>query len=156
MNPINFLNLPVVLALVWLASVPAGNAQTTANVNPKPTPNLGEASPAPPNLPLNPPHGIGPKPAFQPPVTGGLVVNTDAREEVRSFYNGIFPTSENIPQDSTADASSCTPGHNSDAFQNAELLRINWYRAMAGLPASIYLDPIDDWGSQQMAVIMSA
>ncbi len=156
MNPINFFNLPVVLALVWLASVPAGNAQTTANVNPKPTPNLGEASPAPPNLPLNPPQGIGPKPSVQPPVTGGLVVDTDAREEVRSFYNGIFPTSENIPQDSTADASSCTPGHNSDAFQNAELLRINWYRAMAGLPASIYLDPIDVWVSQQMAVIMSA
>jgi len=82
-------------------------------------------------------------------VTGGLVVNTDSREEVRSFYNAIFPTSENIPQDSTADAGSCTPGHNSDAFQNAELLRINWYRAMAGMPANISLDPIDDWGSSR-------
>ena len=27
---------------------------------------------------------------------------------------------------------------------------------MAGLPASVYLDPVDNWGSQQMAVIISA
>ncbi len=93
---------------------------------------------------------------FQQPVTGGLSVNTDSREEVRGFYDAIYPASDNVPQDSTADASSCFPGHNSDAFQNADVLRINWFRAMAGMPANIYLDPLDDWGSQQMAVMMSA
>jgi hypothetical protein len=154
MNPIKLFYLPAFLTLVWLAPALATRGQTVADFNPKETAKLGDAAPVPPNLPLNPPKPIGPQ--LVVPVTGGLVVNTDSREEVRSFYNAIFPTSENIPQDSTADAGSCTPGHNSDAFQNAELLRINWYRAMAGMPANISLDPIDDWGSQQMAVITRA
>ena len=153
MKPIQSLSI---LVAALLATGVAAQSQTTGYFNPKGTANLGEPSPAPLNLSLNPAPLHGLKPAFQQPVTGGLVVNTDAREEVRSFYNGIFSASENIPQNSTADASSCFPGHNSDAFQNAELLRINWYRAMAGMPANIVLNPIDDWGSQQMAVIISA
>lgn len=118
------------------------------------SPDLGTAVPAPPNLPLNPPPAKGAKPQFQT-VTGGFSVNTSSREETRSFYNGIYPTSDNVAQDSTADASSCTPGHNSNAFDQAELRRINWFRAMAGMPAAITLDPIDDYGSQQMAILES-
>jgi len=156
MNLIKSLLRAATLVVTLPAIMISAQGQTTGYANPKGTVNLGEASPAPPNLSLKPPPFNGLEPAIQPPVTGGLVVNTDAREEVRSFYNGIFPTSENIAQDSTADASICFPGHNSDAFQNAELLRINWYRAMAGLSANIMLNPIDDWGSQQMAVIISA
>lgn len=111
----------------------------------------------PPNLQINPlSKGRVGRPLFEQPITGGLSVNTDSREETREFYNAIYPASDNAPQDSTADASSCFPGHNADAFQQAELLRINWFRAMAGLPASVYLDALDDWGSQQMAVIISA
>ena len=117
--------------------------------------DLGEAAHAPTNLVLNPPAAKGLRPLLQP-VTGGFVVNTDSREEVRDFYNAIFPTSDNVPQGSTADVSGCTPGHNSNAFQQAELRRINCFRAMAGLPAAIYLDPVDNWGSQQMAVLQSA
>jgi hypothetical protein len=118
-------------------------------------PDLGEASRAPTNLVLNPPPVPGPKPLLQP-VTGGFTVDTDVREEMRGFYNAIYPTSDNVPQGTTAEASSCTPGHNSNAFQQAELRRINWFRATAGMPASIYLDPVDNWGSQQMAIIQSA
>jgi hypothetical protein len=117
--------------------------------------DLGKAAPAPPNLELNPPPGKIQAP-LGPVVTGGFSVNTDSREEVRSFYNAIFPTSDNVAQNSTADVTSCTPGHNSLEFQQAELRRINWFRAMAGMPAAIYLDPVDNWGSQQMAVIISA
>jgi hypothetical protein len=122
----------------------------------KPAAELGAAPTAPTNLTLNA-QGPVARPLFQT-VTGGFAVNTDSREEVRSFYNAIFPTSDNVPQNSTADAPApaCTPGHNSDAFQEAELRRINWYRAMAGMPAAIFLDPVDCWGSQQMAVIQSA
>ena len=143
MNPIRFFHLPPILLLVWLAPLFAVEGQTKAHFDPKVPTSLGEASPAPPNLPLNPPPVLGPKPASVP-VTGGLVVNTDAREEVRSFYNGIFPVSDNVPQNSTADGPGCFPGHNSDAFQAAELLRLNWYRAMAGDPANIVLNPMDD------------
>lgn len=146
------MNLNAVPALLLVMFSLAGHAQTTQY---RSLPNLGEASRAPTNLVLNPPPAKGAQPQIQT-VTGGFSVNTDSREEVRSFYNAIYPTSENIPQDTTGDASSCTPGHNSDAFQQAELRRINWFRAMAGMPANIYLDPMDDWGSQQMAVIISA
>jgi len=133
----------------------AGFSQPVAATHVLTTPDIGDAAPVPPNLKLNlvPPGGL--KPLFQP-VTGGFAVNTDLREEVRSFYNAIYSTSDNVPQDTTADVSGCTPGHNSNPFQQAELRRINWFRAMAGLPASIYLDPIDNWGSQQMAVLESA
>jgi hypothetical protein len=144
-----------VLALSAASLFPAwGRAQTTTGHRVTAPAELGEASSVPANLTLNPPAPKGAKPLFET-VTGGFAVNTDSREEVRSFYNAIFPTSENVPQDSTADVSGCTPGHNSDAFQAAELRRINWYRAMAGMPAAIYLDPVDDYGSQQMAVLMS-
>ncbi|MGA3268244.1 MAG: CAP domain-containing protein [Verrucomicrobiota bacterium] len=129
-------------------------AQPATGYLARPTINLGEAAPAPTNLVLNPPPARGVKPALQP--TGGFAVDTDSREQVREFYNALYPISENVAQYSTADVSSCTPGHNTNSFQQAELLRINWYRAMAGMPAAIYLDPIDNWGSQQMAVIMSA
>ena len=149
------------LAILSIAFPLTGFSQTTATLAQKSRPELGYAPKAPAGLPLNAPGpaaGGARTEAFQAPVTGGFAVNTDSREETRQFYNAIFPTSDNVPQDSTADAvnGACTPGHNSDAFQQAELRRINWFRAMAGLPASIYLDPIDDWGSQQMAVIITA
>ena len=41
---------------------------------------------------------------------------------------------------STAVTASCIPGTNSTAFQNATLRRINWLRAMGGIPAAITFD----------------
>ena len=146
--------LAAVVAVTLMFSL-AGYCQQAPTVKRPTSPDLGEAAPVPPNLPLNP----GPaKEIRRPllPVTGGFAVNTDSREETRDFYTGIYPDSDNVPQGSTADVSSCTPGHNSNAFQQAELRRINWFRAMAGMPANISLNPIDDGGSQQMAVIISA
>jgi hypothetical protein len=145
----------ILLAVLMSGLCVPGFAQPAPTVAQAPRLDLGEASRVPDNLLLNAPGPSGPHPLLQP-VTGGFAVNTDAREEVRSFYNAIYPTSDNVPQGTTADATSCTPGHNSNAFQQAELRRLNWFRALAGLPASIYLDPVDNWGSQQMAVIISA
>jgi hypothetical protein len=145
-------------SLIFLAGLAlpcTGLSQSVVASRVPAVPDLGDASRAPTNLFLNPSPVKGPKPLFQV-VTGGFSVNTDAREEVRGFYNAIYPSSENVPQGSTADQSGCTPGHNSNAFQQAELRRINWFRAMAGMPASIYLDPVDNWGSQQMAILQSA
>ncbi len=149
----SFLRAPAVLMLALLPF--AGFSQISQTIGHVERPSLGEAAPAPANLDLNPPPAKGPRPQFQT-VTGGFSVNINSREEVRSFYNGIYPTSDNVPQDTTADVSSCTPGHNSTAFQQAELRRINWFRAMAGMPASIVLNPVDNYGSQQMAVLQSA
>ena len=89
-------------------------------------------------------------------VTVGFNVNTDTREQVREFYNGIYGTSDNVAMDSTADVPNCNPGENSEAFLQAVLRRINWFRAMAGVPASVRLDAADDSWAQQMALFISA
>jgi hypothetical protein len=150
----NFSCAKLLLSLAFLCPL-AGLGQTAPSLGYKGLPDLGQAQPVPPNLILHRPASNTAAPLFQT-VSGGFSVNTDAREESREFYNAIYPTSDNVPQDSTADVSSCTPGDNGSDFELAELRRINWFRAMAGMPASIYLDPVDDWGSQQMAVIISA
>ncbi len=89
-------------------------------------------------------------------VTGGFTVNTDSREQVRAFYNAVYPSSTGVPIDTTANVATCTPGTNSTAFQEAVLRRINWFRAMAGVPASVTLSSVDSAKNQQAAVMMSA
>ncbi len=89
-------------------------------------------------------------------VTGGFMVDTSAREEVRSFYNAIYPVSDGVLMDSTSDVTNCIPGTNAPAFYIAVLRRINWLRALAGIPASIALDGSYCVQDQQAAVMMSA
>ncbi len=78
------------------------------------------------------------------------------REQVRSFYNAVYTSSANVPIGTTANVSNCTPGTNSPVFQEAVLRRINWFRALAGLPASVSLDAAESAKDQQASVIMSA
>jgi hypothetical protein len=114
-------------------------------------PTLGDAPRAPKNvsgLPGGGPHILS--------VTGGFGVDTSSREQVRSFYNAVYTSSSGVPIGTTADISSCTPGTNSSAFQEAVLRRINWFRAMAGLPASVTLDAGECAQDQAGALIMSA
>ena len=67
-------------------------------------------------------------------VNGGFTVNTASREQTRCFYNAIYPTSDNVAINSTSDPVNCFPGENSQDFLNAVLRRLNWFRAMAGVP----------------------
>jgi hypothetical protein len=112
---------------------------------------LGEAPQWTTNLTVLP----GPRAKFQT-VTGGFVVSTDAREQVRDFYNAIYPTSENVPINSTADVTNCFPGTNSPVFQQAVLRRINWFRALAGDPANVSFNPIYNSNAQAVAVMISS
>jgi hypothetical protein len=111
---------------------------------------LGDAPTAPKSLAGLP--GGGPRPQF---VTGGLTVDTSSREQTREFYNALFTASSGTAANSTAVTASCTPGTNSPAFINATLLRINWYRAMAGMPALITFDASEGSQDQAAAVMMS-
>ena len=97
--------------------------------------------------------GRGPHPEF---VTGGLTVNTSSREQVREFFNAVYPAAANVPINSTAVTAGCFAGTNSPLFLNATLLRINWYRAMAGLPASVTFNPAECTNDQNAAELMSA
>ncbi len=113
---------------------------------------LGKAPMAPKYIP--------PRPGTPSPsdftVNNGFTVNTDSREQVRDFYNGIYGTSDNVPMNSTADVPNCVPGENSSQFLQAIQRRLNWYRAMAGVPAVITFYPPYNAGSQQVAVMISA
>lgn len=89
-------------------------------------------------------------------ITGGFSVDTGSREQVRSFYNAVYTSSDGVPIGSTADIANCLPGTNSTAFQEAVLRRINWFRAMAGLPAAITFNATTNIQAQAAALMMSA
>jgi hypothetical protein len=64
------------------------------------------------------------------------VLRITNRETARQFYNLVFMASEGVPmQWSGSYAGSGTPGTNSTEYLNAVLRRVNYYRAMAGIPA---------------------
>jgi hypothetical protein len=93
-----------------------------------------------------------------------LSVDISDRANVRAFYNAIFGLSEGIPSGWTGTLSG-TPGTSatgsagttSAAFHAAEQLRINWFRAMGGIPANIGFDPVNySPGDAQAALMMSA
>src|SRR5689334_20914990 len=88
----------------WLLAVLVFKCQSPAEMI------LGDPPQAPKDLSGLP--GGGP---MAESVTGGFNVNTSSREQVRAFYIGIYPSSDGIPMDTTADVSTCTPGTNSTA-----------------------------------------
>jgi hypothetical protein len=114
-------------------------------------PSLGEPPHRPKDLSKLP--QSGPSPQL---VTGGFSVDASSREQVRSFYNAVYLASEGVPINSTAIVSSCVPGTNDPAYYEGVLRRINWYRAMAGVPAVESFNTNDCTHDQAAALIMSA
>ena len=112
---------------------------------------LGDAPHAPTDLSALP--GRGPHPHL---VTGGFSVDTSFREQVREFYNAVYTASTGTPINSSAMTAACIPGTNSPAFVSAILLRINWFRAMAGIPAAVTFDGSESTDAQAAALMMSA
>jgi len=142
----------LVTAVVSTALLPfLGLSQTTPVTRSLPPPNLGDAPKAPKDVSGLP--GGGPRPLD---VTGSFNVNTGSREQVREFYNAVYTSSEGIAMNSTADTTNCVPGTNSTAFQNATLRRINWFRAMGGIPATVTFSSNESTQDQAAALIMSA
>jgi hypothetical protein len=129
----------------------SGFSQTTPAAGSAPPPSLGDAPKAPKDISGLP--GGGPHPQE---VTGGFNVNTDSREQVREFYNAVYSSSQGVAMNSTAVTTNCFPGTNSTAFQNATLRRINWLRAMGGIPAVITFNSNESTQDQAGALMMSA
>jgi hypothetical protein len=88
--------------------------------------------------------------------SGGFSVNTTNREEVRSFYNAVYPASDNVAMNNTANTTNCVAGTNSSDFNDAVLRRINWFRAMAGIPANVTFNSINNSNDMLGALMMSA
>lgn len=83
-----------------------------------------------------------------------LSVDTTDRESVRLFFNRIYgePTA---PIGWTGSHARGEPGTTSRDFKQATVQRVNWYRAMAGLPAAVRLSDATSAKAQQAALMMS-
>ena len=115
-------------------------------------PTFGEAPEAPTAATGGGTHG-GARPQS---VTGGFSVDTSSREASRVFYNTIYAASEGFAEGWTGDILNGVPGTNLPAFDDAILRRVNYYRAMAGIPAAVVADAVYAAKAQQAALMMSA
>ncbi len=100
-------------------------------------------------------------PAHQPvpravAAAGGYVVDTSSREAVRLLFKTVFASSNEVAASWTGNVAACDAGATSSAYQEATLRRINWFRAMAGVPANITFDATFNQKAQQAALMMSA
>jgi|GEM_PF-1979004 len=82
-------------------------------------------------------------------------IDTMDRGAVRSAYwNDLKPTG-NLPVEWTGNAATGDPGTTSQAFKEAAIRRVNWFRAMAGAPAWVTLNLEFSRKAQQAALMFS-
>jgi hypothetical protein len=141
-----------VLAACLLCPAPAIGQVTAATVMrwtglPITGPDAPQA-PQPSDLPA---HQAVPRAA-----AGGYAVDTSSREAVRLLYKTVFASSNEVAASWTGNVTACDAGATSSAYQEATLRRINWFRAMAGVPANVTFDATFNQKAQQAALMISA
>ncbi len=77
------------------------------------------------------------------------------RQASLGYFNQVYRASEGIPIDWTGNHANCDPGVTSAAFRSAVQLRINYFRAMAGVPGIVQLSDEYNRKAQQAALMMS-
>jgi uncharacterized protein YkwD len=82
-------------------------------------------------------------------------VNISSRQSSLSFYNAVYNVAPAPAADWTGNHATCNPGTTADDFQDAVLDRINYFRAMAGVPADVSLTADSDRQAQAAALMMS-
>lgn len=90
------------------------------------------------------------------PATHQLAVDVADREAVRTFYNTVYRAGENVPMGWTGDVAACNAGTTSQAYIDAVLLRVNYFRLMAGVPPLLRLDTEFNRLAQQASLLMAA
>lgn len=84
-----------------------------------------------------------------------LAIDTSDREAVRQFFNKVYME----PRVSMGWTGSYTAGNGGTInvdYQRSTIQRVNWFRAMAGVPASVTLSSANSSKAQQAAFMMSA
>ncbi len=85
---------------------------------------------------------------------GPLTVNPQSRASSRAFFNTYY-----LAQDQainwTGNRSTCNAGSTDLTFRDAVLLRLNYFRAMAGVPAQVTFADTNSAKNQQAALMMS-
>lgn len=92
--------------------------------------------------------------AATPP--GPFTIDVNDREAVRRFYYSTYLASDGVAPGWTGDVASCTAGRVSDDFLEATRTRINWFRAMAGVPSDVVFTAENNAKAQQTALMMAA
>ncbi len=89
-------------------------------------------------------------------LTGNYAVVATNREESRNLFNTVYAASVGVASGWNGNVSNCVAGTTTSTFKEAVLRRINYYRAMAGLPSSTTLDATFNGNVQEAALMMSA
>ena len=82
-------------------------------------------------------------------------VDTSDRGVSRAYYNQVYLASEGVAIGWTGDHATCDAGQTAQAFRDDVELRINYFRAMAGVPATLQLRDEYNGKAQQAALMMS-
>ncbi len=101
-------------------------------------------------------NGLYPSDRQAAAVEGGFRVDPMTRETMRLFYNSVYRSSVEVDANWNGDVASCNAGGTSKDYQAALQRRINWFRAMAGVPANITFDSEFNAKAQQAALMMVA
>ena len=91
-----------------------------------------------------------------PARTNGFAVDIRDREAVRNFFNAVFYAGSGVRSGWAGNVTNCDAGSTSAEYQAAVLTRINFYRAMAGVPADVDFDPVLSEKSRPAALVVSA
>ena len=89
-------------------------------------------------------------------LTGNYGVVTTNREESRNLFNSVYAASVGVASGWNGNVTNCVAGTTTATFKESVLRRINYYRAMAGLPSSTTLDATFNGNVQEAALMMSA
>jgi hypothetical protein len=93
---------------------------------------------------------------FSPTSPQVVTVNLADRAAVVQFYQTTYLASQGITSGWTGNRTTCSAGTTSQAYADATILRVNFYRAMAALPGDVILSNAWNLESQDAALMMSA
>ena len=125
------------------------------------TPNSLSLELGEPPTPATAPKGEIPAPTPRGNLIQGRAVDNGSvdiqnREAVRLLYINNYLPSNGVPMGFTGDIASCHAGDTSQAYKDATLARINYFRSMAGVAPSIAFDPVYSSKAQEAALMMAA
>ena len=148
--------LPLMLAVCLALLLGVWPGQAAAQQAATERPRLGPA----PTVPA----GVG-RPTAVDEVAGAVpaaqadgqifAVDPENREASRTFFITYYQNAPAPAHGWTGDRVTCNAGATSQAFRDAVLLRINYFRAMAGVPAQVTFSETYNAKAQQAALMMS-
>lgn len=108
-----------------------------------------------PQAPLSPPPSHRTQAQTGPVVTALATPNLSSRETSRLFYQTVYAASVAPAPAWTGSFETCDPGTTALDYRDLVALRINYYRAMAGVPAGIGFLDTYNVKAQAAALLMS-